>query len=55
MRASDSRIKPASYQGIDVSGKIVPQVRSSLAHHRLRKPHRFGVPTKDAPDQHPSQ
>jgi len=26
MRVSDSRIKPASYQGIDVSGKIVPQV-----------------------------
>ena len=26
MPASDSRIKPASYQGIDINGKILPQV-----------------------------
>ena len=26
MPASDSRIKPASYQGIDLSGKILPQI-----------------------------
>lgn len=31
MPASDSRIKPASYQGIDVNGKILPQVTVGIS------------------------
>ena len=31
MPASDSRIKPASYQGLDINGKIIPQVTVGIS------------------------